>query len=68
LHKLHCQCGVAELKDASVRGPDVKGVIMLDSKDVLPNINCSQAAERAENAVFVPGDFDLSPSPSNSSK
>jgi len=33
----------------------------LQAKDVLPNTNCSQAAERAENAVFVPGDLDLWP-------
>ena len=31
----------------------------LEVKDVLPNINCTQAAERAENAVFVPCDLDL---------
>jgi len=31
----------------------------LEAKDVLPNINRTQAAERAENAVFVPGDLDL---------
>jgi len=29
----------------------------LEAKDVLPNVNRTQAAERAENAVFVPGDF-----------
>jgi len=28
-------------------------------KDVLPNINRTQAAERAKNAVFVFGDLDL---------
>jgi len=27
--------------------------------DVLPNTNCTQAAERAKNAVFVFGDLDL---------
>ena len=31
----------------------------LKAKDVLPNINCMQAAERAENVIFVPGDLDL---------
>jgi len=31
----------------------------LDAKDVFPNINRKQAAERAENAVFVTGDLDL---------
>jgi len=33
----------------------------LEAKDILPNINRIgiQAAERAENAVFVPGDLDL---------
>jgi len=29
------------------------------AKDVLPNTNCTQAAERAKNAVFVFGDLDL---------
>jgi len=31
----------------------------LEPKDVLPNTNRTQAAERAENAVFVHGDLDL---------
>jgi len=31
----------------------------LEAKYVLPNINRTQAAERAENAFFVPGDLDL---------
>jgi len=32
----------------------------LQAKLVLPNINCAQATERAENAgFFVPGDLDL---------
>jgi len=32
----------------------------LEAKNVLPNINRTQAADRAENAVFfVPGDHDL---------
>jgi len=31
----------------------------LEAKDVWPNINRTQTAERAENAVFVPGDLDL---------
>ena len=31
----------------------------LEAKDVLPNINRTQAADRAGNAVFVPGDIDL---------
>jgi len=35
-------------------------LIKLDAKDVLPNINCTQAAERVKNAVFVPGDLGLS--------
>jgi len=26
----------------------------LEAKDVLPNINCTQAAERAKNAIFCP--------------
>jgi len=31
----------------------------VDAEEVLPNINRTQAAERAENNVFVPGDLDL---------
>jgi len=31
----------------------------IESKDVLPNINRTQAAERVEDAVFVIGDLDL---------
>jgi len=31
----------------------------LEAKDVSPNTNRTQATARAENAVFVPGDFDL---------
>jgi len=31
----------------------------LEAKDVLPNINRTQAAEKTENIVFVPGDPDL---------
>jgi len=31
----------------------------LEAKDVLPNINRTQAVERAENAGFVPDDLDL---------
>jgi len=31
----------------------------LEAKDVLRNINCTQAIERAKNVVFVPGDPDL---------
>jgi len=30
----------------------------LEVKNVLPNINCTQAAERAENVVFDLGDLD----------
>ena len=30
-----------------------------DAKDVLPNINCMQAVERAKMLFFVPGDLDL---------
>ena len=41
--------------------------LKLEANDVLPNINRMQAAERAENAIFVPGDLDLWPWPSNSS-
>jgi len=33
--------------------------LKLEANDVLPNINRMQAAERAENAIFVPGDLDL---------
>ena len=40
----------------------------LEAKDVLPNTNPSQADERAENAVFVPGDLDVWPWPSNVSE
>jgi len=32
---------------------------IVEAKDVLPNTNCMQAAERAEKAFFVPGDLDL---------
>jgi len=32
---------------------------ILEAKYVIPNISRKQAAERAENAVFVPGDLDL---------
>jgi len=32
---------------------------MLDAKDVLPNINRTQASERAKMQFFVPGDLDL---------
>jgi len=39
----------------------IKNNKKLRAKDVLPNINHTQAAERAENAVFVPGDLDLLP-------
>jgi len=31
----------------------------LEAKDVLPNINRTQAAEGLKNVVFVPGDLDL---------
>jgi len=31
----------------------------LEAKDVLANINRTQAAERAKNAVFFPGDLDI---------
>jgi len=31
----------------------------LEAKDVLPNMNHTQATKRAENAVFVHGDLDL---------
>jgi len=31
----------------------------IEARDVLPNINRTQAAERAENAIFDPGDLDL---------
>jgi len=34
-------------------------MVKLEAKDVLPNINRTQAAERAEKAVFVPGGLDL---------
>jgi len=33
----------------------------LEAKDVLPNINRMQAAERAKKGIFVPGDLDLDP-------
>jgi len=33
--------------------------LTIEAKDVLLNINRRQAAERAENTVFVPGDLDL---------
>jgi len=36
----------------------------LEAKDVLPNTNCTQAAERAKNAIFGPGDLDLDTCPS----
>ena len=32
---------------------------ILEAKDVFPNINRTQAAQRAENAFFVPGDLDI---------
>jgi len=38
---------------------DTKTLKKPEVKDVLPSINRTQAAERAENAVFVPGDLDL---------
>ena len=47
---------------------DGKITLKLEAKDVLPNINCTQASKRAENAVFIPGDFDLLTWPSNSSE
>ena len=31
----------------------------LQAKDVLPNINRTQAAESSDDAVFVPGNLDL---------
>jgi len=31
----------------------------IEAKDVVPNINRTQAAERAEDTVFVAGDLDL---------
>jgi len=31
----------------------------LDAKDVLPNINYTQATKRPKNVVFVPGDLYL---------
>ena len=31
----------------------------LEAKAVLPNINRTQAAEKAENAIFVPGELAL---------
>ena len=37
----------------------------LRAKDVLPNINRTQAAERAEKCHFVPSDLDLRPSNSS---
>jgi len=37
---------------------NVINIIRIGAKDVLPNISCTQAAERAQNAVFVP-DLDL---------
>jgi len=33
----------------------------LQAENVSPNTNRTQAAERAKNAVFVPGDIDLWP-------
>jgi len=35
-------------------------ILILEAKDVLPNINCTQAAERAEKCrFFVPGELRL---------
>jgi len=31
----------------------------LEAEDVLPNISHTQAAKKAKNAVFVPGELDL---------
>jgi len=36
-----------------------KALDKLEAKDVLPDINRTQATERAKNAAFVPGDLDL---------
>jgi len=38
--------------------------LKLEAKDVLPNINRTQAAKRAENSGFVPVDLDLQTRPS----
>jgi len=37
----------------------INKIELLEAKDVLPNVNRMQAAERAKNAFFVPGDLDL---------
>ena len=38
---------------------EAKKTTKIEAKDVLPNINHTQATERAENAIFVPGNLDL---------
>jgi len=43
-------------------------IIIIIIKDVLPNINCTQAAEGWKMPFFVPGNLDLWSSPLNSSE
>jgi len=57
--RLQLTCIRYRLSFLALAGSAVLKYLKLEAKDVLPNINRTQAAERAENGIFVSGDLDF---------